>query len=112
MSLGVEVSVRGASMVVVLSGTAEPTSLDGLKPGVAAALGEAEAVVIYARTLSVAESAGLEPMLSGLARPPPTGRGAGGAIGSHRTASWSAAAGPGPNMRSRAIRRARDGTPP
>lgn len=111
MSLGVEVSVRGASMVVVLSGTAEPKSLDGLKPGVAAA-GEAEAVVIYARTLSVAESAGLEPMLSGLARPPPTGRGAGGAIGSHRTASWSAAAGPGPNMRSRAVRGARDGTPP
>ena len=38
MSLGVEVSARGTSVVVVLSGTAEAAALDGLKPAFAAAL--------------------------------------------------------------------------
>lgn len=67
MSLGVEVSARGTSVIVVLSGTAEAAALDGLKPAFAAALGEAEAVVIDARMLSVVESADLERMLAGLA---------------------------------------------
>ena len=67
MSLGVEVTARGTSMVVVLSGTAEAAALEGLRLALAAALGEGQAVVVDARTLSLVEPAGLEPMLSGLA---------------------------------------------
>ena len=67
MSLGVEVSVRGASVVVVLSGTAGTAALERLRPALVAALAEGQVVVVDARGLSLVEPTGLEPLLSGVA---------------------------------------------
>ncbi|HET9732253.1 MAG TPA: hypothetical protein VFP54_06210 [Acidimicrobiales bacterium] len=66
MSLGVEVSARDGSMVVVLSGTAQASALEGLQPALAAALDEGRVVVLDASTLTLVEPAGLESLLSGL----------------------------------------------
>lgn len=66
MSLGVEVSVRGASVVVVLSGTAGTAALEGLRPALVA-VAEGQVVVVDARGLSLVETTGLESLLSGVA---------------------------------------------
>lgn len=66
MSLGVEVSARDGSMVVVLSGRAQASALEGLQPTVAAALDEGRAVVLDASTLTLVDPAGLESLLFGL----------------------------------------------